>query len=66
MSQVWFDLRRGSFGFILRGWWLHIKAPWCEPLFSERYGYAKWRRAFGWRAQFRRIKELPENTSDAG
>jgi hypothetical protein len=42
-------------------WWLGIwrwrmilKAPWNEPLFSERYGHATFvRLGFGWRVRFR-------------
>lgn len=53
---VWFRPRDGQFGFIMMGWWLHIKATWCAPLFSGRYGYAKWRKlGAGWRFQFRRM-----------
>ncbi len=44
-------------GFILLGWWFCIKGPRSEPLFSERYGYEKWRHlGFGWRFKFRKMK----------
>jgi hypothetical protein len=34
----------------IRGYGLQIKAPWNEPLFSERYGYVWfWPLGFGWR-----------------
>jgi hypothetical protein len=37
-------------------WRAIIKAPWNEPLFSERYGLTTtYRLGFGWRAQFRAI-----------
>jgi len=35
--------------FRVRGYGLMIKAPWNEPLFSERYGYRKFVGLFGWR-----------------
>jgi hypothetical protein len=55
--MVWFRPREGSFGFVLLGWWLHIKAPWNAPLFSERYGYhpPRWK-AGGWRVWVRRVR----------
>ena len=55
--QVWFRPREGSFGFILFGWWLHVKAPWKPALFSEREGFSRWKPlGGGWRYQFRRVK----------
>ena len=55
--MIWFRPREGSFGFNLFGWWLHVKAPWKAPMFSERYGYEKWSGlGFGWRFKFRKIK----------
>ena len=53
---AWFDWKDGSFGLILWGWWLHVKAPWAFAYFSERYGYERWNRVCGWRWQFRRVK----------
>ena len=54
--DIWFRPRDGSFGFIAFGYWLHIKAPWCEPLYSERYGGKPWPKFMGWRAKFRKVK----------
>ena len=48
-------------------WWLGVwrwrfivKAPWNEPLFSERYGFT-WTMpiGFGWRIQFRLVDRSP-------
>jgi hypothetical protein len=42
----------GSWWVGLWRWRLILKAPWSEPLFSERYGHT-WtlRLGFGWRLQ---------------
>ena len=54
---MWLRWNDGSFGFIAFGWWLHIKAPWSEPLYSERYGREPPRmKVKGWRLWFRRIR----------
>lgn len=39
--------------------WL-LKAPWCRPLFSERYGLDTWpqRRLGGWRWGWRDEREI--------
>lgn len=45
-------------------WWLRVfgrvitlKAPWCEPLFSERFGIDKpFRLGFGWRLLYENFK----------
>ena len=51
-SRFW-----GHAGFFAFGWWGIIKAPWNPMLFSERYGYEKYRRlGFGWRWQVRRYQ----------
>lgn len=36
-------------------WRLIVRAPWNEPLFSERYGLTKYLRLFGWRITSRRV-----------
>ena len=62
MGDIWFRPRYGSFGFIAFGYWLHIKAPWCQPLYSERYGGNKWPKFMGWRVKFRKmIAARPRN-----
>jgi len=46
-------------------WWIgcgnarfQIKAPWCEPLFSERYGHARFLKlGGGWRCRFFKVEE---------
>lgn len=36
----------------------HIRAPWHDPLFSERYGYVGViKLGFGWRITRRKLKE---------
>lgn len=61
-ATLWVHPREGSFGAIIFGWWLHIKAPWNPPLFSERYGISDFRKiGFGWRLAFRRIKQYEGN-----
>ena len=61
-QDVWFQPRKGSFGAIIFGWWLHIKAPWNEPLYSERHGISDFRKiGFGWRIAFRHIKSYGES-----
>lgn len=56
--NIWLNPRRGSAGFIIKGWWFHLKAPWNEPLWDERYGISDFRPIrFGWRYAFRRMKE---------
>lgn len=54
--RFWFDKKEGEFGFIAVGWVFNLKAPWAFAYFSERYGYEKWHRVFGWRWQFRRMR----------
>ncbi len=40
----------GQFWFRLwTGWGMVLKAPWCEPLFSEVYGHEKYFPKKGWR-----------------
>lgn len=39
----------------IRGKFYRLKAPWCEPLFSERYGYDPIiKLGFGWRITIRK------------
>lgn len=42
----------------LRGKFYALKAPWCRPLFSERYGYVGVIPiGFGWRITIRSIDQ---------
>lgn len=52
MNQAWFNWRDGSFGFVLFGWWLHVKAPWNK----EVYLAEPKRGPSGWLWQFRKLK----------
>ena len=46
----------GTWWFGLGRWRLILKAPWNEPLFSERYGYCTYiRLGAGWRIRSRLV-----------
>ncbi len=45
-------------GFRAFGWWGILKAPWNEPLYSERYGGVNFiQLGGGWRFKIRRIRD---------
>lgn len=49
----------GKFWFrIWTGWGMVLKAPWCEPVFSERSGYIKFFPKKGWRVGILNTRKL--------
>lgn len=52
MIQYSFHRKLGVWWFRIFGVGLILRAPWDQALFSERYGYRKYLRAFGWRVGF--------------
>lgn len=54
--RLWIRPIDGSFGILGSGIWLHIKAPWNKTmLFSERHGWVKPKKIWGFRIYYRRI-----------
>lgn len=52
-----FNKEYGQWWLGVGRWRLFLKAPWCEPLFSERYGMTKhFRLGGGWRIGSRMIR----------
>lgn len=52
--------RYGSAMIRLRGKFYVLRAPWCRPLFSERYGDMRViRLGFGWRITVRDVGSDP-------
>jgi len=51
--MMWFEPKNGSFGFVIRGRHLQIKAPWAHTFYSERNGKrVPLVKALGWRLFF--------------
>ncbi|QFT31834.1 hypothetical protein FIV00_15180 [Labrenzia sp. THAF82] len=48
----------GSAALRFGPWILLLKAPWCRPLFSERYGYKPHYGLFGWRCRLQRFDKI--------